>query len=51
MTPYVITFIVMVGVFMIGCFAFKLPVGVSMLIAALCGALEGGLGTETIRRW
>ena len=39
----------MVGVFMIGCFAFKLPVGVSMLIAALCGALEGGLGTETIR--
>ena len=49
MTPYVITFIVMVGVFMIGCFAFKLPVGVSMLIAALCGALEGGLGTETIR--
>ena len=44
-----ITFIVMVGVFMIGCFAFKLPVGVSMLIAALCGALEGGLGTETIR--
>ncbi|MFQ8776807.1 MAG: hypothetical protein ACLR78_04455 [Roseburia sp.] len=45
MTPYVITFIVMVGVFMIGCFAFKLPVGVSMLIAALCGALEGGLGT------
>lgn len=49
MTPYVITFVVMVGVFMIGCFAFKLPVGVSMLIAALCGALEGGLGTETIR--
>lgn len=49
MTPYVITFIVMVGVFMIGCFAFKLPVGVSMLIAALCGALEGGLGTETFR--
>ena len=49
MTPYVITFIVMVGVFMIGCFAFKLPVGVSMLIEALCGALEGGLGTETIR--
>ena len=44
-----ITFIVMVGVFMIGCFRFKLPVSVSMLIAALCGALEGGLGTETIR--
>ena len=49
MTPYVIPFIVMVGVFMIGCFRFKLPVSVSMLIAALCGALEGGLGTETIR--
>ena len=49
MTPYVITFFVMVGVFMIGCFALKLPVGVSMLAAALCGALEGGLGTETIR--
>ena len=49
MTPYVITFVVMVGVFMIGCFALKLPVGVSMLVAALCGALEGGLGTETIR--
>ena len=49
MTPYVITFVVMVGVFMIGCFALKLPVGVSMLAAALCGAIEGGLGTETIR--
>ena len=48
MTPYVITFIVMVGVFMIGCFAFKLPVGVSMLIAALCGAVRRPR-TETIR--
>ena len=49
MTPYVITFVVMVGVFMIGCFALKLPVGVSMLAAALCGALEGGLGPMTAR--
>ena len=31
MTPYVITFVVMVGVFMIGCFALKLPVGSSAL--------------------
>lgn len=49
MTGYLITFIIMVGVFMVGCFKFKLPVGVSMMIAALCGAIEGGLGTETIR--
>lgn len=46
---YTITFVVIVGVFMIGCFALKLPVGVSMLIAAVCGAIEGGVGTETIR--
>ena len=49
MTGYFITFIIMVGVFMVGCFKFKLPVGVSMMIAALCGAIEGGLGTESIR--
>ena len=49
MGPYVITFLIMVGVFMVGCFAFKLPVGVSMMIAALCGAIEGGLGFQTIR--
>ena len=49
MTGYFITFIIMVGVFMVGCFKFKLPVGVSMIIAALCGAIEGGLGTESIR--
>ncbi len=54
MTPYLITFLVMVGVFMFGCFALKWPVGVSMLAAALCGALEGmlahgkGLG-ETLK--
>ena len=49
MTAYFITFVIMVGVFMVGCFALKLPVGVSMMIAALCGAIEGGLGLETLR--
>ena len=49
MTAYVITFVIMVGVFMAGCFALKLPVGVSMMIAALCGAIQGGLGLETLR--
>ncbi len=49
MTGYAITFLIMLAVFMVGCFAFKLPVGVSMLCAALAGAIEGGLGTETIR--
>ena len=49
MSPYVITFVLMVGVFMAGCFLLKLPVGVSMMIAALCGAIQGGLGLETIR--
>ncbi|MBO4838249.1 MAG: TRAP transporter large permease subunit [Lachnospiraceae bacterium] len=47
MTPYMITFFVMVGVFMIGCFALKWPVGVSMLAAAVCGALEGMLAHGT----
>ena len=49
MTAYVITFVIMLGVFMVGCFALKLPVGVSMMIAALCGAIQGGLGVETLR--
>ena len=49
MTPYVITFVLMLGVFMVGCFALKWPVGVSMMAAAVVGAIEGGLGTETIR--
>ena len=49
MTAYVITFILMVGIFMVGCFVLKLPVGVSMMIAAIVGAIEGGVGTETIR--
>ena len=49
MTAYAITFFLMVGIFMVGCFALKLPVGVAMLLAALGGAIEGGLGFETIR--
>ena len=44
MTAYAITFFLMVGIFMVGCFALKLPVGVAMLLAALGGAIEGGLG-------
>ena len=35
MTAYVITFVIMLGVFMVGCFALKLPVGVSMMRASL----------------
>ncbi len=49
MTSYVIAFVVMIGIFMVGCFAAKLPVGVSMMLASLGGALVGGAGTETIR--
>ena len=51
MTAYAITFFLMVGIFMVGCFALKLPVGVAMLLAALGGAIEGGLGFETIRNF
>ena len=47
MTAYMITFFVMLGVFMIGCFALKWPVGVSMLAAACAGALEGMLAHGT----
>jgi len=43
-----IVFLVMVGVFMLGCFLFKLPVSVSMLLAAVMGALSGmALGLVT----
>lgn len=49
MTAYLITFFVMIAVFMIGCFAVKLPVGVSMMLAAVAGALEAGCGAETLR--
>lgn len=49
MFPYFITFLVMIGIFMLGCFVAKLPVGVSMMLAALGGAIEGGLGFESLR--
>jgi TRAP-type C4-dicarboxylate transport system permease large subunit len=39
-----IIFIAMVGVFFAGCFAFKLPVSVSMVAAAVVGTLVGGKG-------
>ncbi len=44
MTHELIIFIVMVGVFMLGCFLAKLPVGVSMMLSAIAGALVGGVG-------
>ncbi|MCD8329821.1 MAG: TRAP transporter large permease subunit, partial [Lachnospiraceae bacterium] len=49
MTSYIIAFVVMIGIFVVGCFVAKLPVGVSMMLAALGGALVGGAGTDTIR--
>lgn len=39
-----ITFLVMVGVFLVGCFALKFPVSISMVLAALAGSLVGGQG-------
>lgn len=39
-----IIFIVMIGIFMLCCFAAKLPVGVSMMLAAIGGCLVGGKG-------
>lgn len=44
MTHELIIFIIMVAVFMLGCFLAKLPVGVSMMLAAIAGALVGGEG-------
>lgn len=39
-----IIFLVMVIVFALGCFKFKLPVGISMMLAAVAGAISGGYG-------
>lgn len=44
MSIELIVFIAMVGTFMVGCFAAKLPVSVSMLAASVVGALVGGQG-------
>ena len=49
MTWYTVTFVVMLAIFMLGCFLVKLPVGVSMMLAALGGAVVGGCGIETLR--
>jgi len=37
-------FLVMVGVFAISCFKFKLPVGIAMAISAIAGCLVAGFG-------
>lgn len=44
MNQELIIFIVMIGIFMLGCFLAKLPVGVSMMLAAIGGCLVGGRG-------
>ena len=44
MSQELIIFIVMIGIFMLGCFLAKLPVGVSMMLAAIGGCLVGGVG-------
>lgn len=44
MSHELIVFLVMVGVFMLGCFLAKLPVGVSLLISSIAGAIAGGQG-------
>ena len=44
MTHELIIFLVMIAVFMLGCFLAKLPVGVSMMLSAICGCLAGGVG-------
>lgn len=44
MSIELIVFLAMVGTFMLGCFAAKLPVSVSMLLASIVGALVAGQG-------
>lgn len=44
MSIELIVFAAMVGTFMLGCFAAKLPVSVAMLAASIVGALVGGQG-------
>ena len=39
-----VTFIAMIAVFLIGCFALKLPVSISMVLSAIAGSLVGGQG-------
>ena len=42
MTTELIAFLVMVGVFLLGCFLCKLPVSLSMVLASVAGAIAGG---------
>lgn len=44
MSIELITFLVMIGVFLAGCFAAKLPVSISMVLSAIAGAVVGGEG-------
>lgn len=44
MTTELIAFLVMVGVFLLGCFLCKLPVSLSMVVASVAGAIAGGQG-------
>ena len=44
MSIELITFVVMIAVFLAGCFAAKLPVSISMVLSAIAGALVGGEG-------
>lgn len=44
MTTELIAFLVMVAVFLLGCFLCKLPVSLSMVLASVAGAIVGGQG-------
>ena len=44
MTTELIAFLVMVGVFLLGCFLCKLPVSLSMVLASVARAIAGGQG-------
>lgn len=44
MSIELITFLVMVAVFLLGCFLCKLPVSISMVLSSIAGALVGGQG-------
>ena len=44
MTTELIAFLVMVAVFLLGCFLCKLPVSLSMVLASVAGAIAGGQG-------
>lgn len=39
-----ILFIIMISIFMVSCFLFKLPVSIAMVLAAISGAIVGGYG-------